>query len=199
MRVVVIDANGQMREIEVEGGMLPNELNPAGMGTLMPPGVAANEPAAQSGGAKAYQLSPQQAAVHEKLGYPDYFNILLIDDDLGTRVVSTRLEKWVYMRGGVVFAFCDGQCAGIKECRPPKQLPKTVIQYTPIQFAAGMTQDDARKLFGPNGCKRLSLNDAGFHAAGLRDMEFWSDGAVTLSFHRGRLVTVQAACRAAKP
>jgi hypothetical protein len=195
-RIVVIDANGQVREIEVQEGKPLGELNPAGMGTLPVSGAPPDQPVVgPAGSAKAYRLSPQQAAVHERLGFPDFFNILLIDEDLGTRVVSTRVEKWVYVRGGTVFAFCDGQCVGIKKCRPPKQLPRTVIQYTPIQFTAGMTQDDVRVLLGPNGCKRLSLGEAGFRTAELRDLEFWSDGTATLSFHRGRLVAVQAACR----
>ena len=196
MRIIVIDANGQAREISVEAGGDLSGLNPAGVapgGLSTMPGLPGGF---ESAVATEYVLSPQQQKVHQKLGFPDFFNIVFVEDDLGTKVVKTRLEKWVYMRGGKVFAFCDGDCAAIKDCRPPADLPKTVIHYKPTQFVAGMTLSDVRQRFGQDSFKSLSMQQLGLRSEVLRDLMYLTDGTVNLGFHKQRLVVVQAACRA---
>ena len=196
VKIRIIDADGKVSDFFVEPDGSLNELNPAGMD----PNWRPSEPDGFAGSplepTHEYVLSDHQEMLRGKLGFPDFFNILLIEDDLGTKVVNTRVERWVYMRGGKVFAFCDGKCVSIKDCPLPEDPPKTVVQYKPTQFFAGMTQGDLQKHFGQGHFKELSLERAGFRTAGLREMEFWTDGPLTLGFHDQRLVTVRAVCRA---
>ncbi len=201
-RIIVIDADGQAREITTKSD---NAFNPAGMDPSWRPPGAGNPPRSlfddigpvdvrPSGIPPPYTLSKHQEMLRERLGFPDLFTILMIEDSPETPA-PTRLEKWIYLRGGKVFAFRDGDCVSIRSFEPAKSPPPTVIQYNPTQFAAGMTEDDLVHRFAGIQFQKLSLSERGFESAMLRDLDFWSDGAVTLGFARQRLTTVQVACR----
>ncbi|MEQ9410299.1 MAG: ankyrin repeat domain-containing protein [Fuerstiella sp.] len=189
VRIIVIGEDGKSREIDFDSLGKPGQLNPAGVDPDWNPGGITDF---ESG--EPYQLSTQQSLLKQKLGNPDFFNIVLIADDLGTRVINTRLEKWVYARGGKMFSFCDGECTKIVDFEPPEFKNKTVVHYRPTQFAAGMTQADIEKRFGSQ-FRRKSLSEMNIRSADLKALEYWSDGTVTLGFAQQKLILVQASCR----
>ena len=211
VRVLVIDDNGQVRELdfytlqpEPNPGSGIHQPNPAGMA---PGGIRGAMPT--DGGfptghplsfdppppARAdYVLSSQQQKLQSRLGFPDLFNIMFVSETVGSKTINTRIERWAYFRGGKMFSFCDGECVLIEDLKLPVEVKGALIRYNPSQFTVGMTQVDLHRRFGADRFKQLSLAAKGFQNPLMRQMSFWSDGAVTLSFQDEQLIAVQALC-----
>ncbi len=210
VRVLVIDNNGQVREIDFHtlqpqpgpGGV--NQPNPAGMAPGGIPGRLPIEEDFPTGhplpfdppprAREDYVLSSQQQMLERRAGYPDLFNIMFVSETVGTKTINTRIERWAYLRGGKMFSFCDGECVSIKDLKLPGEVKGALVRYNPSQFEAGMTQVGIHRRFGADRFRQLSLAAKGFQNPLMRQMSFWSDGAVTLSFQDEQLIAVQALC-----
>ncbi|MEM9585748.1 MAG: ankyrin repeat domain-containing protein [Planctomycetota bacterium] len=194
VRIQIVEKDGSVREFYFESDGTMTEVKPTDVKPT-PDRIGADPlPRSTPRDSSPYTLSESQSTIQSRLGDPDCFNILLIEEDLGTKVVRTRLEKWTYLRSGKLFAFVDGQCVSIKNIERPKFKSKIVAYYRPSQFYTSMTKQDVTKRLGSH-FKSLALQDHGFQNDGLRDLELLTDGTVTLGFQNDRLVSVQSIFR----
>ena len=99
----------------------------------------------------AYQLSPEQQALVDQIGYPDAFTILFYQDaQTDGSPQDVRLEVWTYYQTGQEVTLVNGQ---IIEQTAVESLPaaSSPLPYRPEQFNADMD------------------NQAVLRAAGLRE------------------------------
>jgi len=199
-RIFVVDGDGNTVEMTIgpDGELTIVKSAPGGVSPpidpMLPPNGDDGNPFQVVGPGEA-PLSRHQEMVRQRLGFPDFFNLTLLEDDLGTKTVNTRIEEWIYLRGGKVFRFCDGGCVDIDDFEPATDMPKTVVHYKPTQFVAGMTVADIEAHFGRDHFQRASFKDLGIESELLHDLEYLANGSLRLGFYQDRLMLVQATFR----
>jgi len=128
---------------------------------------------------ETYQLSAEQSALVEEIGYPESFILLFYEEEaVDGSLQIVRLETWTYYSEGESYTFLNGDLEGSGSLDAGEIGSLAPLPYVPEQFAAKMTRDDVLVSAGVEDFIEVPLEDEYLEDGDLYYAEALSFGLV---------------------
>jgi len=97
----------------------------------------------QTSQVELYQLSAEQSALVDEIGYPESFILLFYEEEaVDGSLQVVRLETWDYFTEGEIYTFLNGKLDSSEKLDTGDLGTLAPLPYFPEQFGANMTLDD---------------------------------------------------------
>ena len=107
-----------------------------------------------------YQLSAEQSALVDEIGYPETFILLFYEEEaVDGSLQIVRLETWTYYSAGESYTYINGELDKSDKLDSGEVGALAPLPYVPEQFAAGMSLDDVIAAAGVEDFIEVPLED----------------------------------------